>query len=216
MIKLLAASAAAFLTLAAPSRRLPALATRTASTKRHEAAYERAYERASAREEAAEEGYYSSEGRRSSGSSRRKRAARAEKAAAVFLRKPPRRAQARRSGAPYPEPHTAHQGRHREFLDFRRIQRQSNRRGRHLRPTRQSRRLQEIHCLGRRDPVGPLRVTPTSLPPEPRQSRPTAGIFLCPAAEPTKNSSMFRPGQRRRPAARMIAAELNANTWRRP
>lgn len=83
MIKLLAASAAAFITLTAAVAPVASACDEDCAYEAHEAAYDRAYERASAREEAAEEGYFSSGGRRSSGSaSRREQAARAEKSAA--------------------------------------------------------------------------------------------------------------------------------------
>ena len=73
MIRLLAGSAAAFITLAAALAPAASACDEDCVYEAHEAASERAYERASAREEAAEEGYYSPEGRRSSGSSSRKR-----------------------------------------------------------------------------------------------------------------------------------------------
>ena len=86
MIKLLAASAAAFITLTATLAPAARACDEDCAYEAHEAAYESAYERASAREEAAEEGYSSYEGRRSSGSPSRRgqadRAARAEKSAA--------------------------------------------------------------------------------------------------------------------------------------
>lgn len=84
MIKLLAASAAAFITLTAAVAPGASACDEDCAYEAHEAAYERAYERGSAREEA-EEGYYSSGGRRSGSASRRERAAlaaQAEKSAA--------------------------------------------------------------------------------------------------------------------------------------
>lgn len=82
MIKLLAACAAAFITLTAAVAPGASACDEDCAYEAHEAAYERAYERGSAREEAAEESYYSSGGRRSGSASRRERAARAEKSAA--------------------------------------------------------------------------------------------------------------------------------------
>ncbi|MEO8421398.1 MAG: hypothetical protein ABI457_09410 [Hyphomicrobium sp.] len=72
MIKLLAASAAAFITLTAALAPTARACDEDCAYEAHEAAYESAYERSSAREEAAEEGYSSYEGRRSSGSPSRR------------------------------------------------------------------------------------------------------------------------------------------------
>jgi hypothetical protein len=72
MLRLLAATAATFLTLAAAATPGAKACDEDCAYERHEAAYERAYERESAREEAAEEGYYNRGSSGSSGTSRRR------------------------------------------------------------------------------------------------------------------------------------------------